>query len=99
MRVEEDEVAPDNEMAEFHQRATAATTAAIQAASQLAQLLIEVRIAQLQRAARASEEQARQARAQARAAQQADAAVWRPATRPGGGALRGRRTSPRSGAG
>lgn len=74
---------PDNEMAEFHQRATAAMTAAIQAASQLAQLLIEVRIAQLQRAARASEEQARQARAQARAAQQADAAVWRPAMRPG----------------
>ncbi|MEV4773075.1 hypothetical protein [Micromonospora humida] len=74
---------PDNEMAEFHQRATAATAAAIQAASQLAQLLIEVRIVQLQRAARASEEQARQARAQARAAQQADAAVWRPAMRPG----------------
>ncbi|WP_308290663.1 hypothetical protein [Micromonospora sp. RL09-050-HVF-A] len=74
---------PDNEMAEFHQRATAAMTAAIQAASQLAQLLIEVRIVQLQRAARASEEQARQTRAQARAAQQADAAVWRPAMRPG----------------
>ncbi|WP_420118627.1 hypothetical protein [Micromonospora sp.] len=74
---------PDNEMAEFHQRATAAMTAAIQAAGQLAQLLIEVRIVQLQRAARASGEQARQARAQARAAQQADAAVWRPAMRPG----------------
>lgn len=74
---------PDNEMAEIHQRATAAMTAAIQAAGQLAQVLIDARIAQLQRAARASEEQARRARAQARAAQQADAAVWRPAMRPG----------------
>ncbi|MFY1599860.1 hypothetical protein [Micromonospora sp. WMMD737] len=73
----------DNEMAEIHQRATAAMTAAIQAAGQLAQVLIDARIAQLQRAARASEEQARQIRAQARAAQQADAAVWRPAMRPG----------------
>ncbi|SCL43832.1 hypothetical protein GA0070606_0023 [Micromonospora citrea] len=73
----------DNEMAEIHQRATAAMTAAIQAAGQLAQVLIDARIAQLQRAARASEEQARQVRAQARAAQQADAAVWRPAMRPG----------------
>ncbi|MEU9509896.1 hypothetical protein AB0D32_26865 [Micromonospora sp. NPDC048170] len=72
----------DNEMAEIHQRATAAMTAAIQAAGQLAQVLIDARIAQLQRAARASEEQARQIRAQARAAQQADAAVWRPAMRP-----------------
>ncbi|MEU6077553.1 hypothetical protein [Micromonospora sp. NPDC047074] len=73
----------DNEMAEIHQRATAAMTAAIQAAGQLAQVLIDARIAQLQRAARASEEQARQIRAQARAAQQADAAVWRPAMRLG----------------
>ncbi|MEV4826482.1 hypothetical protein [Micromonospora sp. NPDC049274] len=72
----------DNEIAEFHQRATSAVTAAIQAAGQLAQVLIDARIAQLQRAARVSEEQARQIRAQARAAQQADAAVWRPATRP-----------------
>lgn len=73
---------PDNEMAEIHQRATAAVTAAIQAAGQLAQVLIDARIAQLQRAARASEEQARRIRAQMRAAQQADAAVWRPTTRP-----------------
>ncbi|MEU7935260.1 hypothetical protein [Micromonospora echinofusca] len=73
----------DTEMAEIHQRATAAMTAAIQAAGQLAQVLIDARIAQLQRAARASEDQARQIRAQARAAQQADAAVWRPAMRPG----------------
>ncbi|MFG1892114.1 hypothetical protein ACGFIR_30140 [Micromonospora sp. NPDC049051] len=73
----------DNEMAEIHQRATAAMTAAIQAAGQLAQVLIDARIAQLQRAAQASEDQARQIRAQARAAQQADAAVWRPAMRPG----------------
>ena len=72
---------PDNEMAEIHQRATAAVTAAIQAAGQLAQAAIEIRIAQLQRAARASEEQARRIRAQARAAQQASATVWRPATR------------------
>ncbi|MBM0233733.1 hypothetical protein JNW91_18875 [Micromonospora sp. STR1_7] len=72
----------DNEIAEFHQRATSAVTAAIQAAGQLAQVLIDARIAQLQRAARVSEEQARQIRAQARAAQQADAALWRPATRP-----------------
>ncbi|MFG3423350.1 hypothetical protein [Micromonospora sp. NPDC048063] len=72
---------PDNEMAEIHQRATAAVTAAIQAAGQLAQVLIDARIAQLQRATRASEEQARRIRAQVRAAQQADAAVWRPATR------------------
>ncbi|MEU8258574.1 hypothetical protein AB0C06_30390 [Micromonospora inaquosa] len=72
----------DNEIAEFHQRATSAVTAAIQAAGQLAQVLIDARIAQLQRAARVSEEQARQIRAQTRAAQQADAAVWRPATRP-----------------
>ncbi|WP_053065305.1 hypothetical protein [Micromonospora sp. RV43] len=72
---------PDNEMAEIHQRATAAVTAAIQAAGQLAQVLIDARIAQLQRAARTSEEQARRIRAQVRAAQQADAAVWRPATR------------------
>ncbi|WP_431913266.1 hypothetical protein [Micromonospora carbonacea] len=71
----------DNEMAEIQQRATAAMIVAIQAAGQLAQVLIDARIAQLQRAARASEEQARQARAQARAAQQADAAVWRPAMR------------------
>ncbi|MFY1573335.1 hypothetical protein ACN26Z_00375 [Verrucosispora sp. WMMD703] len=73
---------PDNEMAEIHQRATAAVTAAIQAAGQLAQAAIEIRIAQLQRAARASEEQARRIRAQVRGAQQASAAVWRPATRP-----------------
>ncbi|WP_243706460.1 hypothetical protein [Micromonospora sp. KC721] len=73
----------DNEMAEIHQRATAAMTAAIQAAGQLAQVLIDVRIAQLRRAERVSEEQARRIRAQARAAQQADAAVWRPAMRPG----------------
>ncbi|GAA2705237.1 hypothetical protein ACFY2R_26530 [Micromonospora olivasterospora] len=73
---------PDNEMAEIHQRATAAVTAAIQAAGQLAQAAIEIRIAQLQRAARASEEQARRIRAQVRAAQQAGATVWRPATRP-----------------
>ncbi|WP_243706138.1 hypothetical protein [Micromonospora sp. KC721] len=72
----------DNEMAEIHQRATAAMTAAIQAAGQLAQVLIDARIAQLRRAERASEEQARRIRAQARAAQQADAAVWRPAMRP-----------------
>ncbi|MGN9894637.1 hypothetical protein [Micromonospora sp. L31] len=72
---------PDNEMAEIHQRATAAVTAAIRAAGQLAQVLIDARIAQLQRTARASEEQARHIRAQVRAAQQADAAVWRPATR------------------
>lgn len=72
----------ENEMAEIHQRATAAVTAAIQAAGQLAQAAIEIRIAQLQRAARASEEQARRIRAQARAAQQAGATVWRPATRP-----------------
>lgn len=71
----------DNEMAEIHQRATAAVTAAIQAAGQLAQVLIDARIAQLQRAARASEDQARKIRAQVRAAQQADAAIWRPATR------------------
>ncbi|AEB48019.1 hypothetical protein [Micromonospora maris] len=71
----------DNEMAEFQQRATAAVTAAIQAAGQIAQLLIDARIAELQRAARASEDRARRARAQARAAQQADAAVWRQATR------------------
>ena len=71
----------DNEMAEIHQRATAAVTAAIQAAGQLAQAAIEIRIAQLQRAARASEEQARRIRAQVRAAQQAGATVWRPATR------------------
>ncbi|MFF3857123.1 hypothetical protein [Micromonospora sp. NPDC002575] len=71
----------DNEMAEIQQRATAAMIVAIQAAGQLAQVLIDARIAQLHRAARASEEQARQARAQARAAQQADAAVWRPAMR------------------
>ncbi|MFI7510639.1 hypothetical protein ACIBSS_27860 [Micromonospora aurantiaca] len=73
---------PDNEMAEIHQRATAAVTAAIQAAGQLAQAAIEIRIAQLQRAARASEEQARRIRAQVRVAQQAGATVWRPATRP-----------------
>ncbi|WP_406083874.1 hypothetical protein OHA01_04215 [Micromonospora zamorensis] len=73
---------PDNEMAEIHQRATAAVTAAIQAAGQLAQVLIDARIAQLQRAARTSEDQGRRIRAQVRAAQQADAAVWRPATRP-----------------
>ncbi|MFI7080938.1 hypothetical protein ACIBO1_26900 [Micromonospora sp. NPDC049903] len=71
----------DNEMAEFQQRATAAVTAAIQAAGQIAQLLIDARIAELQRAARASEDHARRTRAQARAAQQADAAVWRQATR------------------
>ncbi|QKW17630.1 hypothetical protein HUT12_32235 (plasmid) [Verrucosispora sp. NA02020] len=69
-------------MAEIHQRATAAVTAAIQAAGQLAQAAIEIRIAQLQRAARAGEEQARRIRAQVRAAQQASATVWRPATRP-----------------
>ncbi|MFI7438204.1 hypothetical protein [Micromonospora haikouensis] len=73
---------PDNEMAEIHQRATAAVTAAIQAAGQLAQAAIEIRIAQLQRAARASEEQARRIRVQVRAAQHAGATVWRPATRP-----------------
>ena len=72
----------ENEMAEIHQRATAAVTAAIQAAGQLAQAAIEIRIAQLQRAARASEEQARRIRAQVRTAQQAGATVWRPATRP-----------------
>ncbi|MEU0081984.1 hypothetical protein ABZY58_29130 [Micromonospora tulbaghiae] len=72
----------ENEMAEIHQRTTAAVTAAIQAAGQLAQAAIEIRIAQLQRAARASEEQARRIRAQVRAAQQAGATVWRPATRP-----------------
>ncbi|MEV0005866.1 hypothetical protein AB0H28_26775 [Micromonospora sp. NPDC050980] len=72
----------ENEIAEIHQRATAAVTAAIQAAGQLAQAAIEIRIAQLQRAARASEEQARRIRAQVRAAQQAGATVWRPATRP-----------------
>ena len=72
----------ENEMAEIHQRAIAAVTAAIQAAGQLAQAAIEIRIAQLQRAARASEEQARRLRAQVRAAQQAGATVWRPATRP-----------------
>ncbi|RBJ02001.1 hypothetical protein DRA43_17735 [Micromonospora provocatoris] len=69
-------------MAEIHQRATAAVTAAIQAAGQLAQAAIEIRIAQLQRAARASEEQARRIRAQVRAAQQVSATAWRPATRP-----------------
>lgn len=73
---------PDNEMAEIHQRATAAVTAMIQAAGHLAQVLIDARIAQLRRAARASEEQARRTRAQIRVAQQADAAVWRPAMRP-----------------
>ncbi|MEU2639697.1 hypothetical protein ABZ591_35110 [Micromonospora fulviviridis] len=73
---------PDTEMAEIHQRATAAVTAAIQAAGQLARAAIGIRIAQLQRAARASEEQARRIRAQVRAAQQAGATVWRPATRP-----------------
>ncbi|MEW2383668.1 hypothetical protein AB0873_16485 [Micromonospora sp. NPDC047707] len=72
----------DNEMAEIHQRATAAVAAAIQAAGQLAQVLIDARIAQLQRAARNSEDQARQIRARVRAAQQADAAIWRPATSP-----------------
>lgn len=74
---------PDNEMAEIHQRATAAVTAMIQAAGEVAQVLIEARIMQLQRAARARDEQARRIRAQTRAAQQADAAVWRPAMRPG----------------
>ncbi|WP_018252743.1 hypothetical protein [Salinispora mooreana] len=74
---------PDNEMAEIHQRATAAVTAMIQAAGEVAQVLIEARIMQLQRAARASDEQARRIRAQTRAAQQADAAVWRPAMRTG----------------
>lgn len=73
---------PDNEMAEIHQRATAAVTGMIQAAGEVAQVQIEARIMQLQRAARASEEQARRIRAQVRAAQQADAAVWRPAMRP-----------------
>ncbi|MFI7074966.1 hypothetical protein [Micromonospora sediminicola] len=72
----------ENEIAEIHQRTTAAVTAAIQAAGQLAQAAIEIRIAQLQRAARASEEHARRIRAQVRAAQQAGATVWRPATRP-----------------
>lgn len=74
---------PDNEMAEIHQRATAAVTAMIQAAGEVAQVLIEARIMQLQRAARARDEQARRIRAQTRAAQQADAAVWRPAMRTG----------------
>lgn len=71
----------DNEIAEIHHRAAAAVTAAIQAAGQLAQVFIDARIAQLQRAARASEDRARQIRAQVRAAQQADAAVWRQSTR------------------
>lgn len=74
---------PDNEMAEIHQRATAAVTAMIQAAGEVAQVLIEARIMQLQRVARARDEQARRMRAQTRAAQQADAAVWRPAMRTG----------------
>lgn len=74
---------PDNEMADIHQRATAAVTAMIQAAGEVAQVMIEARIMQLQRAARASDEQARRIRAQTRAAQQADAAVWRPAMQPG----------------
>ncbi|WP_434740664.1 hypothetical protein [Micromonospora sp. SH-82] len=73
---------PDSEMAEIHQRATATVTGAIQVAGQLAGLLIDARIAQLRRAAKAGEEQSRQLRAQARAAQQADAAVWRRAMRP-----------------
>ncbi|PWU52741.1 hypothetical protein DLJ47_17990 [Micromonospora sp. S4605] len=73
---------PDNEMDEIHQRATAAVAAVIQAAGQLAQVLIDVRIAQLQGTARASDDRARRIRAQVRAAQQADAAIWRPATRP-----------------
>ncbi|WP_433121924.1 hypothetical protein [Micromonospora sp. CA-246542] len=72
----------ENEVAVIHQRAIAAVTAAVQAAGQLAQAAIEIRIAQLQRAARASEEQDRRIRAQVRAAQQAGATVWRPATRP-----------------
>ncbi|GAB3866827.1 hypothetical protein GCM10029963_79810 [Micromonospora andamanensis] len=71
----------DSEISEFQRRASAAVMAAIQAAGQIAQLLIDARIAELQRAARASEDRARRARAQARAAQQADAAVWRQAIR------------------
>ena len=72
----------ENEIAEIQQRVNAALIAAIQAAGQLAQVAIDVRVAQLQRAARASEERARQLRAQTRAAHQADAVVWRAASRP-----------------
>lgn len=73
----------DDPVAEIQRRASAAIVGMVQAAGQMAQLAIELRVAQLQRAARASDERARQIRAQTRAANQADAAVWRAANRPG----------------
>jgi hypothetical protein len=72
----------ENEIAEIQERVNAALIAMIQAAGQMAQVLIEARVAQLQRAARVSEDRARQVRGQMRAAHQADAVVWRAASRP-----------------
>ena len=72
----------DNEIAELHRRVNSALLAMITASGQLAQVLVDARIAQLRRAAERSAEQARQTRAQARARQQADAAVWQAAMRP-----------------
>src|SRR4051794_3801317 len=79
----EDRHVPDNEMSEIQQKATHALAAAVQAAGQLASVLIEARIEQLRRAAGAGEQAARQARAQARAWHTADATVWREAAGPG----------------
>ncbi|MGC9670994.1 hypothetical protein ACNTMW_31155, partial [Planosporangium sp. 12N6] len=73
----------DNEMAEIHRRANQAVVAGIQAASQMAGVLIQLRIRQLREAAARGEEHARQTRAAVRAWHAADAATWREAMRPG----------------
>ena len=66
-----------DEMAEIEREITTVVTAMIQAASRLAQTLIRLRAEQLRRAAALGEARARETRARARAAQQADAVVWR----------------------
>jgi len=65
-----------SEMQEINRSVSTATTTAIHAASQLAQALIQARIAQVRRLAQQQQQTAAEERARLRAWHQADSAVW-----------------------
>jgi hypothetical protein len=71
-----------DEMAEIEREISAAVVAVVQAATRLAQTLMRMRAEELRRTAALGEHRARETRVRVRAAQQADAVVWRAVHRP-----------------
>jgi hypothetical protein len=71
-----------SELEEVWARASGAVRAVIESSTRLAESVVELRIAQLRRAAQQERELAQQAREQARAHRLADSVVWRAAMRP-----------------